>query len=267
VPTIQHSPKQCGQTIASFPKSRSVSFSHCIIITRFYYIKADYRFSSFVELQLGAVLGKGGYCTVSEVKKITLADNPTEAAPATKSSAPRDEHDDDLAYDELASSLGSMHISQDRKYMATRYLRHGKDARYAIKILSDDIKEDSQRFIAGVVDLAMEAKFLAVIRHPNIVKMRGMANLTPFEPGFFIVLDRLYDTMSERLKAWTKRASQLKGLGRMMDRKGEKKKEFAFDRFLVALDLCSALGFLHTNKYVFIQSALLFQDSLDHLYI
>jgi len=174
----------------------------------------------------------------------------TESAPAAKSSAPRDEHDDDLAYDELASSLGSMHITQDRKYMATRYLRHGKDARYAIKILSDDIKEDSQRFIAGVVDLAMEAKFLAVIRHPNIVKMRGMANLTPFEPGFFIVMDRLYDIMSDRLKAWVKRASQLKGIGRMMDRKGEKKKEFAFDRFLVALDLCSALGFLHTNKYV-----------------
>ena len=221
-----------------------MSLSVAVVLISPYYI------TSFIpsEIQLGSVLGKGGYCTVSEVKKITLVnDNPTE--PAAPKSAPRDEHDDDLAYnDELVSSFGSMHITQDRKYMATRYLRHGKDARYAVKILSDDIKDDSQRFIAGVVDLAMEAKFLAFIRHPNIVKMRGMANLTPFEPGFFIVLDRLYDTLSERFKEWNKRASQLKGLGRMMDRKGEKKKEFLFDRFLVALDLSSALGFLHSNK-------------------
>jgi hypothetical protein len=75
-----------------------------------------------------------------------------------------------------------------------------------------------------------------------------MANVTPFEPGFFVVLDRLYDTLTERLKTWNKRASQFKGLGRMLDRKGEKKKDFLFDRLLAALDLCSALGFLHNNK-------------------
>jgi hypothetical protein len=71
-------------------------------------------------------------------------------------------------------------------------IRKGKDPRYAIKQLSDDIVlQDPHNYINGLMDLAIEARFLAVIRHPNIIKMRAVGVGTPYSRDFFIMLDRL----------------------------------------------------------------------------
>jgi hypothetical protein len=126
--------------------------------------------------------------------------------------------------------------------MATRYLRHGKDARYAVKTLSCDTVRIPERFLAGVVDLAIEAKFLSCLHHPNIIKMRAMSSISPFEPGFFIVLDRLYDTLSLRLKMWKKQNSIFNCFAKA------KKQDNLLDRFYVCLDLSSALAYLHEHK-------------------
>ena len=57
-------------------------------------------------------------------------------------------------------------ILQDRHYMAQNYLRNGMDSRYAIKTLSNSLMKDPERFVAGVIDLVIETKFLSIIRHP-----------------------------------------------------------------------------------------------------
>jgi hypothetical protein len=83
-------------------------------------------------------------------------------------------------------------LVQDRNFMATYCIRKGKDPRYAIKQLSDDIVlQDPHNYINGLMDLAIEARFLAVIRHPNIIKMRAVGVGTPYSRDFFIMLDRL----------------------------------------------------------------------------
>lgn len=58
------------------------------------------------------------------------------------------------------------HILQDRNYMAQNYLRKGKDSRYAVKSLSPSLMKDPERFVAGIIDLVIESKFLSIIRHP-----------------------------------------------------------------------------------------------------
>ena len=109
------------------------------------------------ELDLGRVLGRGGFCNVMEIRNFNLeANSPLD----TKDGGIIDEEEDE--YGELRYDGGV--LIQDRKFMARRCLRQGKHARYAIKMLSDDCLEDPERFVGGVIDLAVESRFLSVIQ-------------------------------------------------------------------------------------------------------
>lgn len=84
-----------------------------------------------------------------------------------------------------------------RDFMAANCIRIN-DARYAIKRMRKfNVSEDT--LAKGIIDLANEAKILQHVFHSNIIKMRGMASCDHFSPDFFIVLDRLYDTLEERI--------------------------------------------------------------------
>lgn len=186
------------------------------------------------EIRLGGVLGKGGFCTVSEIRKITLGDI---------------EHEQQFSTEEDVQWQ-----IQDRDFMSKNYLRkkNGRnDTRYAIKTLSETLLSDPERFVAGVIDLAVETKFLAVIRHPNIVKMRAVSTTSPYALGYFIVLDRLYDTLSDRMRAWKDQKSNMSGFSRVRDLKGAKKKELWVERLMVAYELTGALRYLHDNNIVY----------------
>ena len=140
-------------------------------------------------------------------------------------------------------------LVQDRAFMQRHYLRKGKDTRYAIKRLKSDVEDDAHIFINGIVDLAIEAKFLAVIRHPNIIKMRALACKTSISREYFLVLDRLYDILSTRLISWKRR--EIKGIGKLFDRKGKRQIAFWLERITVAYDLSCALKYLHGLKIVY----------------
>lgn len=193
------------------------------------------------ELTFGNELGRGGFCTVFEVKRVHL--NGSEALEAT-ATATEDDFDED---DHFRPDV----VLQDRKFIATKYERAGgKGARYAVKTMTKDIDEPT-RFLGGVMDLAIETRFLAVIRHPNIIKMRAMARIDPYQENYFIVLDRLYDTLTDRLSAWKTSNKKARGFYRVRDLKGDKKKALWVDRVLVAHDICSALRYLHSNRIVY----------------
>ena len=198
------------------------------------------------ELGLGRVLGRGGFCVVNEILKFNLDPNsPNERhAKSNDDSGVIDEEEDE--YGELRYDGGV--LVQDRKFIARRCLRQGKHARYAIKMLSDECLEDPERFVGGVIDLAVESKFLSVIRHPNIIKMRGMSDGNPYDRGFFVVLDRLYNTLTMQIAEWKKKVDGTKGIGKLMDMKGKKKAKAWLDRLVVVYDLSTALEYLHSQK-------------------
>lgn len=199
---------------------------------------------TYLELTVGRVLGRGGFCVVSDISKVTLLksdeqeeNGKNEAAENGNAPHASLQHDDEHQIH---------NIVQDRNFMATYCIRKGKDTRYAIKRVQEASYKDHQTFINGVVDLAIEARFLAVIRHPNIIKMRAMERGTPFSPNFFVVLDRLYDIMSARLITWNK--NQITGMKKLMDRKGKREMAFWLERVTVAHDLACALKYLHDLK-------------------
>ena len=186
-------------------------------------------FLSFLELSVGRVLGRGGFCVVNEVTKINLLEGDASEARLSV-----DEH-------QIHNRV------QDRSFMARHSIRKGKDYRYAIKRVQLKSKTDPQHYVNAVVDLATEARFLSVIRHTNIIKMRAMDDASPYTSGFFVVLDKLYDIMPTRLKKWKRQEG---GTLKKMFQSKRSQNDFWLERLAVAYDLSYALSYLHGMRYV-----------------
>lgn len=141
---------------------------------------------------------------------------------------------------------------ENKKFIAEHCLRNGGDARYAVKFLSPEVVSNTALYIQGMMDMAIEERFLSGIEHPNIVKMRAMSVVDPYDPGFFIIMDRLYDTLEKRLEKWKKQNGRSSGLaGKLGDRKGAKAQALMEERLVAAFDLSSAFEHLHGLNIVY----------------
>ena len=79
----------------------------------------------------------------------------------------------------------------------------------AMKCLRPQIRSNPEQFLIGVEDLVHETAMLASLDHLHIIKLHGRAsgNLTnafKLGDGYFILLDRLKDTLDDRLGRWKK---------------------------------------------------------------
>lgn len=155
---------------------------------------------------------------------------------------------DILEYDK--DNLDQPFLLQNREFITARYIRDGKHARYAIKKISDDISptNDPKRFVSAISDLATEVLFLSVLNHTHIIKLRALSTNNRYSLDYFLVFDRLYDTLGQRIPIWRKKVKKMSGPNRILDFSGKRKKKNLTDRLLVACDLCSALNHLHKMK-------------------
>jgi hypothetical protein len=146
------------------------------------------------EISLGKILGTGGFGIVNEITKFTL--DPVESSPENPAAHPveeagvsegdgcrrRDDDGDDKdnypvgrdggAITDLAAlSPNDTHVHYDvgnaRHLMENRCQRNGVP-RYALKRLHNNLS--SVERARGMVDLAVESKYLSVVWHPNISK-------------------------------------------------------------------------------------------------
>ncbi|CAJ1950206.1 unnamed protein product [Cylindrotheca closterium] len=201
------------------------------------------------ELEAGAMLGTGGFCSVQEVKGFKLP----EEAPAARDD--HDDYDEDEAEDAFEiggdAELEAGEV-ESRKFIAKHCYRSNGDARYAIKKLKPSIIADENGFLNGIVDLASETDFLSALEHPNIIKLRGIALKEDlFKPENFLILDRLYDTLESRIPKW-KATEASAGAKKMFKSKSQKQmlKEVKEERMECTLDLASAVAYLHERKII-----------------
>lgn len=184
------------------------------------------------ELALGGVLGRGGFCVVNEIKSFSLKDNFLE--------------------EEVMKYALDMSNQKRRRGDLNSRVTRDSELRYAIKKLSEDIYDDEELLIKGVADLAIEAKFLSVLEHPHLIKMRGVCAGDITVPGFFIILDKLYDSFTKKLSKWKSQEKKLSGvIAKIKDKKGRKKKDFYSTKLNCAYDLASALNFLHKKNIIY----------------
>ena len=159
----------------------------------------------------------------------------------------------------------SYHVTA-RQFLAQHCIRGAQSKnepstpRYALKRLRPDVMAEDDTYAMGAADLVVEARFLASLEHPNIVKIRGMAHgdceafASGVEGDYFLVLDRLSETLTQRIGRWRKetRLWQKGSLkGNLFDRRGRKWNDHLARRVEVAFELANALKYLHSKNIIF----------------
>lgn len=132
------------------------------------------------EISLGQILGKGGFGIVHEIAKFTLdkeEDHGNDGESKEKSYnastiVPLQQQEQQQKQQPLQVSPDEMHVHYDihqaRSFMDQHCQRRGV-ARYALKQLHKDLTPVERA--RGMIDLAVEAKYLSVVWHPNISKL------------------------------------------------------------------------------------------------
>jgi serine/threonine protein kinase len=186
------------------------------------------------EIFEGLVLGSGCFASVYEVRGFSITEDDGQ-----RLSLSRD--DDEVNPGEIES----------RKFIAKHCYRSNGDARYAIKRLRQATICESLSYMNGMADLATETLFLASLQHPNIIKLRGIAKEDMFSEEYYLILDRLYDTLTVRVRKWKKRKKQSQGImGSFKDRDGSAKKQLFEERMQYGLDLAAAIAYIHKQMII-----------------
>eukprot|EP00585_Thalassiosira_rotula_P012950 CAMPEP_0196131622 /NCGR_PEP_ID=MMETSP0910-20130528/1549_1 /TAXON_ID=49265 /ORGANISM="Thalassiosira rotula, Strain GSO102" /LENGTH=795 /DNA_ID=CAMNT_0041391105 /DNA_START=41 /DNA_END=2428 /DNA_ORIENTATION=- len=185
------------------------------------------------EVELAESLGQGEFCKIYEVSQFSIPETDR------KSSFPFDSNNTDHEDED------ELHHQTTRGFMKDHCLRNG-EARYAIKRIRSDIigQED---ITDAAVDLAREAEFLAVLKHPNIIRIRGTINV-PGHPKYSLILDRLYDTLVVQTKKWKLEKKRCQGKFKGLIGKNK----FMLDKLwtnqlIAAYDLARAMAYLHSH--------------------
>jgi len=187
------------------------------------------------EIVVGDLLGSGGFNNVFEVTSVQLNEGGGRHVKLTSTQT-----------QELA-----------RKSVAKR----GKNPEaLAVKFLNEHAMANSEDYCNGAADLLLEARYLSLLAgypHPHLIRLHGIAAAGAngfsegVEAGYFLVLDRLYDSLDRRLEIWKElERRKVNGIGENPDFALHLKALF-LKRLMVGLDLCSALEHLHKLRIVF----------------
>jgi serine/threonine protein kinase len=176
------------------------------------------------EIFLSEELGRGRFCVATEVSSIKL------------------------------NSIGLLRYEgeeEDRRVLQSRCNRKG-EARYAVKTLGDDIKRSrGHLYVRGTTDMALEARFLSALEHPHIIRMRAVSDCSPYDDGYFIVLDRLRCTLSQRFITWKRQYHHAKSVLSVIRGISKKKiNECLVQQLLVSYSVCRAMSYLHERNIV-----------------
>ncbi|KAL7550122.1 hypothetical protein ACHAWF_013356 [Thalassiosira exigua] len=227
------------------------------------------------ELSLGVLLGEGAFCQVNEIASIALNRTSTDGVSVDggyvinfddekfvfipQPEPIPDDHTSPVEDDALEDESGFpvqlfRNETEMREYMSKNYTRKdddGEHARYALKRVK---ATNSQKHMEiGLIDTSIEARFLASISHPNIIKMRGIAG-EPLTPSFGIVMDRLYMTLEDQMDHWTeekKNSAQGGFCGCFQSVDAITTSVLLCSAITVACDLSCALRYLHDNNLVY----------------
>jgi len=173
------------------------------------------------EIQAGRLVGQGGFCMVCKVEKIELNEvfDTSEVSAKLRS--------------DFAASL--------------------RENQYVMKTLRTDLPEEE--YVKGIVDLAIEAEFLSVLSHPNIISMRAMANSDPHETKFFVILDRLVMTLDRKFNQWRREVGENSGYWLGPFGYCCSKEHFLYktwlERLAASRDIANAIHFLHNKSIVY----------------
>lgn len=220
----------------------------------------------FDEVQLGRILGRGGFCVVTEIEKVKILEEEKATPSANVSFLSRFKHsrssvegDGELFNESDKKSIASEHrkefvlskskLSRTGVAKFSRKKSGRKGGRFALKRVSYELASSSRmNYLKGLVDMVIEAKFLSAIDHPNVVRLCGISTQGLSD---FIIIERLQETLSMRFKTWTKIDRQCKGITGIFTGSKNKKAILYEDRIKASHDIACALDYLHYRRVIF----------------
>jgi serine/threonine protein kinase len=124
--------------------------------------------------------------------------------------------------------------------------------KYVLKRVSEESKnQNKEMYLKGCIDLALETKFLSSLSHPNILDVRAVASVGPFNEGYFIILDRLQETLPKKISTWLTIDRQTKGVTGIFAGGKRKVDGLLTDRLSVAFEIASAVGYMHELRIIY----------------
>jgi hypothetical protein len=213
------------------------------------------------ELIVGRVVGRGTFCVVRECH-FNASSNGSIGSSSSKgsflgrlTSSARSMELFNSNTNSIPSSSGHRSISSERSVSSTLQRlrrRGGNKTRYVMKQLSSDLKDMNKiTYLKGVVDLAMETRILASLDHENIIKLEGLSTCDAFSEGYFIVLEKVNDTLSKQVKSWMDLDRQCKGITGVFTGSKSKVQRLQSERIAAAYDLSVGMNYLHERRIVF----------------
>mmetsp|Transcript_22367 Transcript_22367/g.33045 ORF Transcript_22367/g.33045 Transcript_22367/m.33045 type:complete len:424 (+) Transcript_22367:102-1373(+) len=182
------------------------------------------------ELQVGKLLGTGGFSDVYEVCSFS-----------------KTESNRTWTYQQSLAR---------EAYKDSAIDRNGK-SNYVVKHLKVKMIQDATKFSMAASDLVMEAQFLSNLNHKNILRLRGWAS-TGIESysdgshdGFFLVLDRLEGTLTSLLEKWENENDLTRNLSQLSVNSQGNQETTLLARTKVAHQIADALKYLHSKNIVF----------------
>lgn len=132
-----------------------------------------------------------------------------------------------------------------------------KERKYILKNLNPKLAFNPKKLVVGAKDLVMEAHFLSSLNHKNIIELRawsaaGIAGFaeTGRADGFFLIFDKLHETLSRRITTWRDKSKESKK-GSLMKSRATMRMQLFAERLQAAIDIASAVEYLHVNRIIY----------------
>lgn len=130
------------------------------------------------QIQLGKQLGKGAFSSVYAIKSISIS---------KKNRKKGEEESKEEQFDNMV-----------------------------VKFLRTKLYDNHGLFAASAADLVKEGNILATLRHTNVIRIHAVSSkygvgayLNGYHDSYFLVLERLEGTLSDRIQEWQRRHKQL----------------------------------------------------------
>jgi len=185
---------------------------------------------SIAELKVESYIGEGGFCMVHAITGFNLQ-NERKAAHL------------------ISAKMYSEHELELRRRIKQTSTENG-NVMYVLKRMKNNLSPEEET--KAINDLAIEAGFLSRLCHNNVITMAGVADQDPHSAQFFIVIDRLFETLDKRIeKRWRRDLDDAAGLCWGCCVNEDKIQDLWDVRLGVALDLAKAFHYLHSHDIIY----------------
>lgn len=166
---------------------------------------------------------------------------------------------EDMELGEMIAYGGFSNVYEVISFKSENELNKGEKSKqkYVLKNLNPKLAFNPKKLVVGAKDLVMEAHFLSSVTHPNVIQLRGWsaAGIAGFSEtgradGFFLIFDRLDETLSRRIGTWRERSKESKK-GSLMKSRATLRMQLFTERVQVAIDIATAVEYLHSKRIIY----------------